>query len=82
MRTTINLVDDLIRELMRVSGVKRKREAIHLAISEFLRRKRIEGLLALEGKVHLDLDWRELEEQELNRHRTSLPPPCMRLILF
>ena len=32
---------------------------------EFVRRKKIEGLLALEGKVHLDLDWRELEELEL-----------------
>ena len=65
MRTTINLDDDLIKELIRVSAVKQKREAIHLAIAEFLRRKKIEGLLALEGKVHLDLDWRELEEQEL-----------------
>ena len=65
MRTTINLDNELIKELMHVSGVRRKREAIHLAISEFLRRKKIEGLLALEGKVHLDLDWRELEEQEL-----------------
>ena len=65
MRTTINLDDDLIKELIRVSGVKQKREAIHLAIAEFLRRKKIEGLLALEGKVHLDLDWRELEEREL-----------------
>ncbi|PWB78757.1 MAG: DUF2191 domain-containing protein [Candidatus Methylomirabilota bacterium] len=64
-RTPINVDDDLVKELMHVSGVTRKREAIYLAISEFLRRKKIEGLLALEGKVHLDLDWRKLEEQEL-----------------
>jgi len=65
MRTTLSLDDRLIKELMEVTGAKTKTEAIHLAISEFIRRKKLEGLLALEGKVHLDLDWRELEELEL-----------------
>ena len=65
MRTTMRLEGALIKELMAVTGAKTKTEAIHLAISEFLRRKKIEGLLALEGKVRLDLDWRELEELEL-----------------
>ncbi|HLC40057.1 MAG TPA: type II toxin-antitoxin system VapB family antitoxin [Methylomirabilota bacterium] len=65
MRTTLSLDDGLIKELMKVTGAKTKTEAIHLAISEFIRRKKVEGLLALEGKVHLDLDWRELEELEL-----------------
>ncbi len=65
MRTTMRLDDRLIKELMDVTGAKTKTEAIHLAISEFIRRKKIEGLLALEGKVHLDVDWRELEELEL-----------------
>lgn len=65
MRTTLSLDDRLIKELMEVTGAKTKTEAIHLAISELIRRKKVEGLLALEGKVHLDLDWRELEEREL-----------------
>lgn len=65
MRTTLDLDEKLIKDLMTVTGVKTKTEAIHLAISEFLRRKKIEQLLALEGKIHLDLDWRELEEREL-----------------
>lgn len=65
MRTTLSLDDKLITELMAVTGARTKTEAIHLAITEFLRKKKVEGLLALEGKVHLDLDWRELEELEL-----------------
>ena len=65
MRTTLSLDDGLTKELMKVTGTKTKTAAIHLAISEFIRRKKIEGLLALEGKVRLDLDWRELEEVEL-----------------
>lgn len=65
MRTTLNLQDGLIRDLMAVTGAKTKTEAIHLAVSEFLRRKKIEGLLALEGRLPLDLDWRAQEELEL-----------------
>jgi Arc/MetJ family transcription regulator len=65
MRTTMSLDEGLIKELMKVTGARTKTAAIHLAIAEFLRRKKIEGLLALEGKIQLDLDWRELEELEV-----------------
>lgn len=65
MRTTLSLDDRLIKELMELTKAKTKTEAIHLAISEFVRQKKIEGLLSLEGKIHLDLDWREMEEQEM-----------------
>ena len=65
MRTTLSLDDGLIKELMETTKAKTKTKAIHLAISEFLRRKKIEGLLSLEGKIHVELDWRQLEEEEL-----------------
>ena len=65
MRTTLNLDDALLKELMSVTKAKTKVKAIHLAISEFLRSKKLEELLSLEGKIHLDLDWQQLEEEEL-----------------
>ena len=65
MRTTLNLSETLIAELMRVSGLKTKTEAIHLAISEFIRQKKLAKLRSLSGKLRIDLDWRELEEAEL-----------------
>ena len=65
MRTTLNLDEALIKELMTATKAKTKTEAIHRAIAGFLRRRKIQGLLALEGKIHLDLDWRQLEEEEL-----------------
>jgi len=71
MRTTLSLDDGLVRELMKITEAKTKTEAIHLAISEFIRRKKIEGLLALEGKVPIDVDWRELEERELKALTTN-----------
>jgi Arc/MetJ family transcription regulator len=65
MRTGLNLDEELIKELMKVTGATTKVEAVHLAISEFIRRKKLEGLKALSGTIHLHLDWREMETQEL-----------------
>ena len=65
MRTTLSLDDGLVKELMAVTRAKTKIEAIHLAISECVRRKKLEGLKALSGKIHLHLDWREMENAEL-----------------
>ena len=43
MRTTMSLDDHLIKELMDVTGAKTKTAAIHLATSEFIRRRKLEG---------------------------------------
>lgn len=65
MRTTLNLDGALIKELMAVTKAKTKTEAIHQALSEFVRRQKRHRLKALSGKIHLDLDWRRVEEEEL-----------------
>lgn len=75
MRTTLSLDDGLIKELMEVTGATTKTEAIHVAMSEFVRKKKLEGLKALSGKIRLADNWQELEELELKerekqeRHR-------------
>jgi Arc/MetJ family transcription regulator len=69
MRTTIDLDDRQIRDLMRLLRVRTKREAIHRAMDECLRRGRAGELLALEGKVRFDLDWHEMEGLELGEKR-------------
>ena len=65
MRTTMSLDDALIKELMEVTGARTRTEAIHLAISEFIRRKKLEGLKALSGKIRLADTWQDLEQLEL-----------------
>jgi len=67
MRTTMRLDDGLIKELMKVTGARTKTEAIHLAIAEFIRRKKLEALKALSGKVRIANHWQELEELELKQ---------------
>jgi Arc/MetJ family transcription regulator len=51
MRTTLILDDELVAELLQVTQAKTKTDAIHLAIAELIRRKKIEKLKALSGKL-------------------------------
>lgn len=71
MRTTLDLNEKLIQELMDVTSAKTKTDAIHQAASELIRRKKLDQLKSLSGKIHLDLDWKKLEHTEL-RHQASL----------
>ena len=67
MRTTINIADDIFRDLQKVVKAKTKTETINRALEEFVRMKRIEMLLSLRGKVDIDLDidaLRDLENYE------------------
>ncbi len=65
MRATLNIPDELIEELMKSSGTKTKTRAICLAIEEYNRRKKVEKLISLQGKIDIDNTWQEMEELEL-----------------
>lgn len=67
MRTTLDLNEKLIRELMHVTAAKTKTEAIHQAAAELIRRKKLDQLKSLSGAIHLDLDWKSLEQVEICR---------------
>jgi len=71
MRTTLDLNEKLIRELMDVTAARTKTEAIHQAATELIRRKKLDQLKSLSGAIHLDLDWKSLERAEI-RHQASL----------
>ncbi len=51
MRTNIDIDDDVLREVQRLTGAKTKRAAVHLALRELVARHRRLGLLTLKGKV-------------------------------
>lgn len=54
MRTTLILNDELVEELLKVTQAKTKTDAIHQAIAELIRKKKIEQLKALSGKIGVD----------------------------
>ena len=56
MRTTLDLPIDLVEEARSVLGFKSKTDTIVLALRELVRRRRIDELKALLGRVELDID--------------------------
>lgn len=65
MRATLNIPDELIDAVQRLSGEKTKTQAIVTVMEEYVRRKKMEDLLALRGKIAIEYDWEREEEAEL-----------------
>ncbi len=52
MRTNIVLDDKLVEEAFSVTGLRTKKELVHLALTELVRARRRKDLLDLAGQVH------------------------------
>ncbi len=53
MRTTLTIDEELLNEAKELSGARTKKEAIEVALEEFIRRRKAKKLLELEGKIEL-----------------------------
>ena len=56
MRTNIEIEDRLMRDALRLTGVRTKREAVDLALRELVARHRQLGILKLRGRVSWEGD--------------------------
>jgi Arc/MetJ family transcription regulator len=56
MRTTLDLPDALVEEARNALGFKSKTDTVVLALRELVRRRRLDDLKALMGRVRLDVD--------------------------
>ncbi|MCH7915048.1 MAG: type II toxin-antitoxin system VapB family antitoxin [Deltaproteobacteria bacterium] len=61
-RTNIELDEKLVKEGMRLFHKKTKKELINFALREVIRREKVKGILALEGKVMWEGDLREMRK--------------------
>jgi Arc/MetJ family transcription regulator len=66
MRTTINIKEKTVQEVMHITGAKNKSQAINEALEAYVREKRVKKLLELKGKLNLDENWKVLREMELD----------------
>lgn len=64
MRTNIEIDDEVMREVRRLTGAKSKREAVDVALRELVARHRRLEVLKLRGKVRWEGD---LEGSRLGR---------------
>mgnify|MGYP001443828527 CR=1 FL=1 len=65
MRTTLNVDDAVLDEVVKLTGEKNKSKAVNRALEEYLRRRRIAELKEMAGKIDLVDNLKELEELEL-----------------
>jgi Arc/MetJ family transcription regulator len=65
MRATLNIPDDLLSEVQKITGEKSKTKAITIAMKEYVRQKKIKKLLALRGKIKIEDVTEELENLEI-----------------
>ena len=69
MRATLNIPDNLIEEVQKITGEKSKTKAITVAMKEYIRQKKIKELIALRGKLQIDYDWEKEEELEMEAQK-------------
>jgi Arc/MetJ family transcription regulator len=60
MRTNIEIDDKLMKEALRLTGAKTKREAVELGLRTLLRLRHQEELRRFKGKLHWEGDLDEM----------------------
>ncbi len=66
MRTNVEIDDDLMKEALRLTGLKTKHAAIEAGLRMLVRVKGQEKMLKLAGKVHWVGDLDEMRRQDRN----------------
>lgn len=64
-RTNIDLDDRLVRKGLRIFKCKSKRELVHLALTELLRKAKRKEILELRGQVKWEADLEQLRRSRL-----------------
>jgi hypothetical protein len=80
MRTTLDLPEGLMNEAQRLLGFKSKTDTVVVSLTELIRRRRIEELKGLAGRVDLNLDLTRSRRRptvagETSRGRRRRPEP-------
>jgi Arc/MetJ family transcription regulator len=69
MKTTIDIPEKELREAMRHTGAKTKKQAVVTAIADFNRRKRVEKLVAKFGTFENVMTQEELRRMREDEHQ-------------
>lgn len=64
MKTTINIKDEVLAQLMEMTQAKTKTEAVNRALEDYVRLKSKDLLLSLPGKITLDENYRQLRDRD------------------
>jgi Arc/MetJ family transcription regulator len=68
-RTNVELDEKLVKEGMRLFKKKTKKDLIHFALSELIRREKAKGILDHEGEVEWEGDLKEMRKARFANSR-------------
>jgi len=63
MKTTLDLPEDLLKKAMKLSNRKTKTSTIILALEEYIRRKKLERVISMEGALHFSEDMEDARHE-------------------
>jgi len=66
MRTTININDEVLKQVVELTGAKNMSQAVNEVLEMFVREKRKQKLFELKGKLKLEENWKKLREMEID----------------
>ena len=64
MRATVTIEKDKLDDLMKETKSKSKASAVKIAINEYLKRKKIDKIKSMKGKLEFDMTADELRHRE------------------
>ncbi|MBU2515385.1 type II toxin-antitoxin system VapB family antitoxin [bacterium] len=64
MRTTLNLNETVINQVLQITGTKNKSKAVNIVLEAFVQEKRKQNILKMRGKLSLEDNWKQLRELE------------------
>ena len=67
MRTTIDVDDALLENVMLLTHAESRAEAIRIALQEYIRLQRKQQVLALRGKLDIEDNWQALRDLEISQ---------------
>jgi len=63
MKTTLNIPEDLVKRTMKLSKSKTKTAAIITAMEEYVRRRKLEDIIGMKGKLRFSDDWEKARHE-------------------
>ncbi len=69
MRTTVTIPDAYVKDLLHYAHVKTPAAAINVAVSEWLRQRKISEIKKLEGKLAIDDNLKTIRDEETKKQR-------------
>ena len=64
MRATVTIEKNMLDQLLKETGAKNKATAVKRAIHEYLRRRKIDRIKSMKGKLRFDITANEIRHYE------------------